>query len=95
MPRRKVKKQEGKSRRLNKKLEGRYANYFKVGFNAFEFLFDFGQCYSENDEAKLYTRIVTSPYYAKALFETLKDSITQYEKAFGAIREKRNVKSRT
>ena len=75
-----------------KKIEGRYANYFKVGHNAFEFVIDFGQYYSENEEAELYTRIITSPCYAKALLETLKDSIERYEKAFGDIKEERQVR---
>lgn len=71
-----------------KKREGRYANYFKVGHNAFEFVIDFGQYYSEAEKAELYTRIITSPCYAKCLYETLRKSIRQYEKAFGTILEK-------
>jgi hypothetical protein len=71
----------------DKKLEGRYANYFKVGHNALEFIIDFGQHYSGTEEAELYTRIVTSPCYAKFLLETLKASVDQYEKAFGVIKE--------
>ena len=47
--------------RKKKNLEGRYANYFKVGHNAVEFIFDFGQHYPETDEAELYTRVITSP----------------------------------
>ena len=70
-----------------KKLEGKYANYFKVGYNAFEFVIDFGQCYPENDQAELYTRIVTSPAYAKALYELLHKSITEYESSHGPIEE--------
>lgn len=66
-------------------IEGRYANYFKVGHNAFEFLLDFGQLYPEGGEAQLHTRIITSPIYAKALFETLRESIDRYEQTFGAI----------
>jgi hypothetical protein len=31
-------------------LEGKYANYFKVGHNAFEFILDFGQLYLETQE---------------------------------------------
>jgi len=65
--------------------EGRYANYFKVGYNAFEFLLDCGQFYPEGKETQLHTRIITSPIYAKALFATLKEAIDQYEQAFGAI----------
>ena len=71
--------------RKNNKLEGRYANYFKVGHNAYEFVIDFGQYYPENDQAELCTRIITSPAYAKSLLETLSESIEQYEKNHGSI----------
>lgn len=70
-----------------KKLVGRYANYFKVGHNAFEFLFDFGQFYPEIQEAEMCTRIITSPFYAKALLEILRESIERYERTFGVINE--------
>jgi hypothetical protein len=66
-------------------LEGRYANYFKAGYNAFEFLLDFGQCYAEDEEAQLHTRIITSPIYAKTLLEFLRECIDQYEHDFGVI----------
>lgn len=69
-----------------KKIEGKYANYFMVGHNAFEFVIDFGQYYAETDKAELYFRIVTSPCYAKELFVTLRDAIEQYEKSFGVIK---------
>ncbi len=69
----------------NESIEGRYANYFKVGHNAFEFLLDFGQLYPEGKEVQLHTRIITSPIYAKALFETLRESIDRYEQFFGTI----------
>ena len=72
---------------IDKKLEGRYANYFKVGHNALEFVIDFGQHYSGSEEAELYTRIVTSPCYAKSLLTTLRESIAQYEKTFGIIKD--------
>lgn len=74
--------------RENNKLEGRYANYFKVGHNAFEFVIDFGQYYPESDQAELYTRIITSPAYAKSLLETLRESIERYEKSYKVISEK-------
>lgn len=73
--------------RTHKKLEGRYANYFKVGHNAFEFVIDFGQYYLESERAELYTRVITNPCYAKSLFETLRESIERYERTFGAIKE--------
>ena len=61
-------------------LEGKYVNYFKVGHNAFEFVLDFGQSYLENEAPQIHTRIVTSPAYAKALLETSRESLAQYEK---------------
>ena len=71
-----------------KELEGRYANYFKIGSNAYEFLLDFGQFYPENGDGLIHTRIVMSPVYAKALLQTLNDSILQYEKNFEEIEDK-------
>lgn len=65
--------------------EGRYANYFKAGHNAFEFLFDFGQFYPENGEARFHTRIITAPIYAKAVLTILSESIARYEETFGGI----------
>ena len=68
-------------------LEGRYANYLSVGHNAFEFVLDFGQHYSETEEAELYIRIVTAPNYAKEFLRILKRSIRQFEENFGNIQD--------
>jgi hypothetical protein len=68
-------------------IEGRYANYFQVGHNAVEFIFDFGQYFPDSEQPHLHTRIVTSPVYARALLQTLCRSMTQYEDEFGAIDE--------
>jgi hypothetical protein len=64
---------------------GRYANYFKVGHNAFEFLFDFGQIHTEGRPAPLHTRIITTPAYAKTLLALLQESVDQHEQNFGVI----------
>lgn len=66
--------------------KGAYANYFEVGHTAFEFVIDFGQRYG-SAAGPCHTRIVTSPIYAEALLETLRDSLEQYTAAFGAVRE--------
>jgi len=66
-------------------IEGRYANYFEIGHNSFEFLLDFGQKYSSGVHGRMHTRIVTGPLYAKELLKVLEKSIEQYEKAFGTI----------
>lgn len=69
----------------NHPLEGRYANYFQIGYNAFEFLLDFGQFYSENETMLFHTRIITNPVYVKVLFALLQESIVQYEQTYRVI----------
>lgn len=69
-------------------IEGRYANYFKIGQNAVEFILEFIQFYPGNEGEHLHTRIITSPIYAKTLAKMLQESIQQYEKTFGTISEK-------
>jgi hypothetical protein len=66
-------------------LEGRYSNYVEVGFNAFEFIFDFGQLYADSEQPRSHSKIVMSPYYAKNLLETLQKSLVQYETDYGAV----------
>lgn len=69
------------------RIPGRYANSFAVGYNAFEFILDFGQSYSETGTSQVHTRIITNPRDAEALLDTLKESLGQYEQKFGAIRK--------
>ncbi len=76
---------KSKTSRSRYSLEGKYANYFRIGFNSLEFIVDFGQYDSESDQAELYTRIITGPSHAKMLHETLQDSIRKYEAIYGAI----------
>ena len=72
-------------RQRTEKLEGRYANYFKVGYNEFEFVIDFGQFYHDDEDMRMHNRIITSPAYMKALLEILGKSIEEYERAYGNI----------
>jgi hypothetical protein len=84
----KTKKNKAIESECNKGIEGKYANYFKIGHNAFDFVFDFGQNFSDNEEAELYSRIITNPFYALELSETLKKAIDRYEEKFGSIKKK-------
>ncbi len=68
-------------------LEGRYANCFKIGYNAFEFMIDFGQMSDENNRARLHSRMIANPQSVKALWIILQQSLEEYERTFGAIRE--------
>jgi hypothetical protein len=71
--------------RVKRKLVGKYANHFEIGHNAFEFVIDFGQYFSENKEAELCARIITNPFYANNLLTTLQQSIKKYEETYGPI----------
>jgi hypothetical protein len=64
--------------------EGKYTNCFQIGHNAFEFLLEFGQSYSDQAEF-MHTRLVTSPLYAARLSQLLTEALTQYETRFGPI----------
>ncbi len=55
--------------------EGRYANVFQIGHNAFEVILEFGQ-----HEGGIHTRIVMSPQHARILSDLLLDTIRQHEK---------------
>jgi hypothetical protein len=63
----------------------KYANWFNIGHNHFEFVFDIGQFHTEGRDSLVHTRIVTGPAYAKVLWELLSESIRRYEDSFGQI----------
>lgn len=75
--------------------ETRFANYFESGQNAFEFVLQFGHLYGEDESIVKHTRIVTTPSYAKALFDVLRRSIEQHEEAFGPIKESASEEDET
>jgi hypothetical protein len=62
------------------KEQGRYANFFQIGHNAFEFLIEFGQ----QDEG-IHTRIYLSPQHARILSDLLVEALNRYESAFGSL----------
>jgi hypothetical protein len=54
--------------------EAKYANYFRVGFNAFEFLLEFGQ-----QEGRIHTSIYVNPQHARKLCDLLQGALEVYE----------------
>src|SRR5688572_23565243 len=64
---------------------GRYANYFEVSHNAYEFLVDFGQYQPETAGVVLHTRIALGPTHAKLLAGMLAGAIERHEGEHGAI----------
>ena len=57
----------------------RYANYFEIGHNPYEFLIDFGQFQPESASVLLHTRIVFGPAHAKLLEHMLGEAVRRYE----------------
>jgi hypothetical protein len=67
------------------RLASNYSNHLQVGFNAFEFLLEFGQFREKDSDVVNVVAIVSSPAFAKAFARTLNDSIANYEQRFGQI----------
>jgi|SRR3954453_21389001 len=61
------------------KEDARYANFFQVGYNAFEFLLEFGQ-----REGRIHTSIYVSPQHAKMLSDLLLGALKEYNETQGA-----------
>jgi len=66
-----------------------YVNYFEVGQNGFEFLFEFGQFLpgrsGDDGSILIHTRIATAPSYAKLLCGLLERAVREHEAANGPI----------
>lgn len=65
--------------------EGRYSNHFRIGFNSFEFIFEFGQTWDGAAPSLPHTRILTGPAYAKVFSGLLAGTLADYEKNHGTI----------
>jgi len=70
---------------MGEPLEGRYANYFELGFTAFEVLLDFGQFDSESGDTLRHTRIITNPSSARVLLKMLSEIIDEFETKIGPV----------
>ena len=67
-------------------LQGRYANLFRVGYNAHEMILDFGQVDPDSSGEAVHTRIITAPAHAKLLAGLLAEAVNDHDEAFGASR---------
>lgn len=66
---------------MQSSIEGRYSNYFEVGYNAFEIVLSFGQLF-EGQPGTVHTRIITNAVYARSLLRLLGDALEEYERKF-------------
>ena len=60
------------------KEDARYANFFQVGYNAFEFLLEFGQ-----SRGRIHTSIYVSPQHARMLSDLLLGALKAYNEGHG------------
>jgi SpoVK/Ycf46/Vps4 family AAA+-type ATPase len=62
-------------------LDANYADFFRVGHNAFEFVLDFGRRLPESGREVFHTRIVTSPEDLDRFLETVIGAADQWRSA--------------
>ena len=66
--------------------EGHYVNFANILHNPTEFVLDFGRMVPGRPDAKIMSRILTTPYHAKQLLRALQQNIELYERSYGEIR---------
>jgi len=65
---------------------GHYVNFANILHNPTEFVIDFGRVVPGKEEAKILTRVITTPLHAKQILHALQNNVAIYEKNFGEIR---------
>lgn len=71
---------------LSDETVARYANHFRIGHNASEFMIEFAQRYEDSDEPRLVARLALTPQSARELHALLSDSLRDHD-ALGAQRK--------
>jgi hypothetical protein len=74
-------------------IEVRYTNHMQVAYTEDEFVLEFGQVFQEAGDARIHTRIVTSPAYARVILDTLAQFVGEYERVTGADAERPRAKT--
>lgn len=67
--------------------EGTYSNLAIITHSNSEFVIDFIKLMPGVPKAKVKSRIVLTPQHAKRLMKALKDNISKFEQAHGAIKD--------
>jgi len=83
--------QQPPQQQLNVKIdekvgEGTYANFFMITNSPSEFILDFGRILPGLPDARIYSRVLTTPVHAKQLLQLLQNNLDTYEKQFGEIK---------
>ncbi len=64
-------------------LQARYANVFRVGFNEYEMILDFGQVDPDGKAEAVHTRIVMAVVNGKQLLTLLAEAVANHDRSFG------------
>ena len=73
--------------KLDEKIgEGIYANFFVISNSPSEFIMDFGRIVPGLPDARIYSRVMTTPQHAKQMLQLLEKNIENFEKQFGEIK---------
>ncbi len=67
--------------------EGVYANLAMIAHSNSEFILDFIRLMPGIPKAKVKARIILTPEHAKRLLEALRENVSRFEEAYGAINE--------
>ena len=65
--------------------QGTYSNLVIINHSENEFVLDFAYVQPQNPQAKVRSRIISSPRHTKRLLLALQANVTRYEERFGAI----------
>jgi hypothetical protein len=68
-------------------LQARYANFFQVGFNNWEFVIDFGYYYEGDAAPAIHSRIILAPPIAADLLELLERTVADHKRSYGPAGE--------
>jgi hypothetical protein len=75
--------------------QGIYSNLALITHSAAELVIDFARVLPGLKKAKVYSRILLTPYHAKALHRALGDNLAKYEKQHGPIKTPGNDESKS
>jgi hypothetical protein len=64
--------------------DAKYTNYMAVGFNAYEFILEFGHVI-DDEPVRVHTRLIMTPAIVNLLCRSLCESVRQYGESFGLV----------
>jgi hypothetical protein len=81
------KRQQKLNVKLDEKIgEGTYANFFMITYSSSEFIIDFGRVVPGLPDARIYSRVLTTPQHVKQLLTILQKNVEQFENQHGEIK---------